>query len=373
MARVRDNVLPEGSQLGLTLDRYQELSGLDGCAFNGINRPTEIDGSSCPEIITQSQRDELAKYLLQAEERRERELNFFVAPKWWTEGVAYTGYNPFILSHKHLIEVGAPTATLIEAGVAIDYGVPPFDEDNEPTDPVSIAVASSVSTSEIMVVIPDGDVNSQEDRINPTRITSAGGVITIQIPRCRLVTDDYMEDWVDPPSYYDVNVFYDSVDVYRYYADESTGVEFVWLRSNCSDLDCESACQSACAQIKDREDYRLSIVYAYPATYSSGTWTRGCFSYVFSPSTVQFVYKSGLSGSIDVEINTMRLAHTLMPRPPCSCDLVKQRWEDDNKRMDNIITPYGDAKGAYAVWIADSHAKVGGGGMFPGVRVSVWS
>jgi len=368
MARISDNVLPEGAQLGLTLDRYQELMGLDCCAFNGINHPTEIDGSSCPEIVTQSQRDEMARYLLQAEERRERELSFFVAPKWITEEVEFSGYNPFILSHKHLIVVGAPAATLIEAGVAINYGIPPFNEANEPTDPVPITVTSGISTSEIMVVIPGGDVNDAGDRINPTRIFSAAGIITIQIPRCRLVRDEYLDDRHDPPIYYDVDVFFDTVDVYRYYADVSQGAQFVWAAGSCGDTDCTPNCQLACTTVIGEGAYRLSIVHAYPATYSNGIWTKGCFTYCQSPNSARFVYKSGIQSTIDIELTTIRLAHTLMPRSPCSCDLVKQRWTEDRVVDPNVRTAYGNMSGAIDAWVADGHMHVGHGGMFPGMR-----
>lgn len=361
MARVSDNVLPDLAQLGLYLDRYQEIMGLDICAFNGINRPTDNHDSSCIDIVNQSQRDNLAKYLLQAEEMREEELGYFLAPKFRTEDQPMGLDNPFILEKKYLIEVGWPTWTLIEEDVAIDYGTPPFlVGTNEPTDPVTITVTTTVTdTAEIAVTYPDEYV-----RIHPTSIAIAGGVATITIPRCRLVKPDYNQDWDDPPSYYDEDVFLETVDVYRYYADESEGAEFLWFQVNC-DTDCEPNCQTACPMIAGPRAFELSLVRLFPATYSGGAWTRSsCFTYSVKPDAARITYRSGKRPSMSNEIYTVRLAHTLLPRPPCSCDIVKQQWEQDRKRAEGQYSPYGGSLGAIDVWMADSRARVGQGGMF---------
>ena len=359
MARVSDNVLPEFSQLGLTLDRYQELMGLDVCAFNGINRPTDNHDSSCIDIVNQSQRDDLARYLLQAEEMREEELGYFLSPKWRVEEQSVGLDNPFILEKKHLLEVGWPTWSIIEEDYELDYGVGPFDPFNPPTDPVEIVLATEVPTFDIVVTYPDERV-----LIKPSSITSANGEVTIRIPRCRLVDPDYNQDWDDPPSYYDEEVFLETVDVWCYYADQQYGAEFKWRQANC-DTDCEPNCQPACAMIVGARAYELSIVHLYPATYSNGSWTRtNRFNYRGRPASARITYLSGRRPSISNEIYTVRLSHTLMPRPPCSCDIVKQKWENDRIYVEGQYTPYGSMQGALDVWLADSRARIGHGGMF---------
>lgn len=354
MARVSDNVLPSLSQLGLYLDRYQEIMGLDVCAFNGINRPTDSHNSSCIDIVSQSQRDDLAKFLLQAEEMREEELGYFLAPKYRTEDQNTGMSNPFILDRKYLIEVGWPTCTLLEEDVPIVHG-----DASDPTDPITIDITTDVATSQIVVTYPDESV-----QIHPTHIVAAGGVVTITIPRCRLVRPEYNQDWDDPPSYYDEDVFLEEVDIYRCYSDVSLGAQFMWDQVGC-DTDCEPNCQPACPMIVGYMAYELSLVKLFPATYSSGAWTRSsCFAYSAKPNAARITYLSGRHPSMSNEIYTIRLAHTLMPRPPCSCDIVRQQWTDDRVRAEGQYSPYGSSMGAIDVWLADSRAKVGHGGMF---------
>lgn len=359
MARISDGILPAGSQLGLNLDRYAELMNLDGCAFNGINRPTDQHDNQCIDIVRQNQRDSLAMYLMQSEELREEELNYHVGRKWRTEEHDVTWGNPFALDRKWLIEVGFPTYADISMGVTLDHGTSP----GAINDPVVITVATTVAVGEIIVTYPDEDV-----RIYPTSVTASGGVVTIQIPRCRLVKPEHNGNLDDPPSYVTNSVFLETVDVRRQYADVSEGAKFVWRQAPC-DTDCVPNCQPACPIITGGSAYALSLVHLYPATYSGSAWTTGCFTYRTVPTSVQVSYRSGRT-SMSTQIYTIRLAHTLMPRPPCSCDIVKQKWEDDRKPQDGW-SPYGNMIGAVHTWMADSRAKVGNGGMF--TRPGGWS
>ena len=336
--------------------------GLSVCAFNGVNRPSENQDSFCSEIVSQQQRDDLAKFLLQAEEMREEELGYFVAPKWHTEEQNVACDNPFLLEKKHLIEVGWPTWSAIEEDVALDYGTPPFDTTNEPTDPVVITITTSVSTSNIVVTYPDEKVE-----IKPSSISASGGVVTIQIPRCRLVKKEYCVNRDSAIPYYETDYFLETVDVWCFYADPESGAEFKWVQTPC-DTDCVPNCQTACAVISGEMAYEISQVYLYPASYSSGTWTRtNCWSYSTMPTSARITYRSGKQNSIHTELLTIHLAHTLMPYAPCECDIVRQRWEADFQLMDQF-SPYGSRRGALDAWMADSRAKVGQGGMFPGIH-----
>jgi len=363
MARPSDNVLPDLSQLGLTLDRYQELMGIDVCAFNGVNRPTDNRDSFCNSIVTQTQRDDLAVFLLQAEEIREEELGYYVAPKWRSEEQDVACNNPFMLEKKYLIEVGYPTWSILSEDYALDYGTPPFTTDDPPTDPVVVTVVTSVSTSEIVVTYPDEKVV-----IKPSSISATGGIVTIQIPRCRLVKPEYNDDRDEALSYFSEEYFLETVDVWRYYADPSAGAEFKWIQIPC-DTDCIPNCQPACTVISGARAYELSIIYAYPATYSEGVFTRtNCWAYKTIPNSLSVTYRSGKRPSINNELLTIHLAHTLMPHEPCDCNVVRAKWEADFELMERQFTPYGSRRGSIDAWLADSRAKVGQGGMFPGVR-----
>lgn len=365
MARISNNVLPPGSQLGLSLDRYQEVMGLHGgfdmCAFNGINRPTDRHDNQCSAVVTQSQRDQLAIYLMQAEEKREVILGFYLGYKWTVgEDHVVTGYNPYTLRHKHLIALGYPTRTPISMGVVLNWGTPPFVPiSNEPSDPVYFTITTNVTVGELLITYPGETVP-----IHPISIVDNGdGTVTIGIVRCRCVKPAYNDDRDDPPSYYDNDVFLGTVDVYRYWANPETGAQYMWRMANCALTNCEPVCQSACWQITGVYAHDLAILHVWPATYSAGAWTRTSrWAYDGRPDLLRVNYRSGLQ-TMSNEIYTARLAHTLMPRPPCSCDIVKQQWQSDREVNTRGVTPYGSMQGAVDTWMADNQARIGHGGM----------
>ena len=366
MARISDGLYPDDSQVAMYLDRYAELMMLEPCGFNGVNKPTTNYDSQCVGIVGQSQRDSLAMYLLQAEQMREDELGFHVGHKWDSEQHEITGNNPFDLEWKHLVEVGYPTRTEIELAVALDHGTAPFSTANEPNDPVTIAVnvPTTVPNSEIRVYYPDEP--DEMRRIYPSAFSRVGTALTISLPRCRLVKPEYNDDRDDPISYYDSDPFLETVDVYRFYADVSVGAEFAWIKANCADDDCVPNCQPACPMIIGPDAYRLSIVHVFPATYSAGAWMRSnCYTYNGLPDYLRITYVSGKTSMTD-DIYTIRLAHTLMPRPPCSCDIVKGKWEEDNVVLDRQYSPYGSKRGQIDTWMHDSRRLLGNGGMVLG-------
>lgn len=369
MARVSDDILPDGewypgdnpdgTQMGLTLDRYAELLGWGTNGFNGVNRPEDVENVECDDVWKQSSRDRIAIAIVQAEIMREQEVMYHIGQKFETD--EYTNpYNPLELRWKHLIEVGDPTVTTISAGVVIDHGA-----ETDPNDPVVLSVASTVAAAEVKIYYPGENVE-----ITPSSITTDGATLTIRIPRARLVKPELNDDREDPLSYYENDNFLETVDVRRFYLDPTNACEYIW-RNPCSacSTDCTVQTQQACWRITSPRAYRLATLYLEPATYtaSTATWETNGWSYCDPPDTVRITYKSGKKDLHNM-ILTARLAHTLMPYCPCDCKAVDQTWQDDRLTVPRVWTPYGNRSGAVMAWTADSRKKMGAGGKFPRAR-----
>lgn len=360
MARVTASVLPDGFVPSLTLDRYQEIMRLPIAAFNGLNKPDEYPVYQCSEIWMQGERDGLAMHLAQAEEMREVELGYPLSPKYFTCKTDEYSY-PVILSYKHLIKIGTQKASDISIGAALTLGI-----ETAPNDPVVLVIASALTDAdEIKVFYPGEDV-----RINPSSVSISGGNITISIPRSRLVDPALLDNREDHLSYFANANFLTTVDVKRVYYDESDAAYFVWLVDHCC---CDGVVPSNTLTERTQlaypkiEDNRLGIVYFYPATYDSGTWTAVPWTYSCDPDHVKLNLVAGRRSSMYAEVQTARLAHTLMPNKPCSCPTVHQYWQEDIVDSQQN-TPYGRRMGALNCWLADSRQKIGQGGKFPSMQ-----
>lgn len=368
MARPSDNVLPggvwspentDGTQIGLSLDRYAELMqwGING--FNGVNKPDDRENVQCNAVWLQSSRDRVMMAILDAEIMREAELGYFLGPKYvYAEQVQ--PYNPVDLNKKHLIGIGIPTWATIQLAAPLVLG-----PENAPNDPVTLSIASTVTPAEVKVYYPDDAFE-----ILPTSVTSDGATLTIKIPRARLVDPSLNDDREDPLSYYKNANFLTTVDVRRLYLDEEDAALYYWRRGypDC-DTDCELDTQAACFQFPSQRAYRLSMVTFRPAKYSAGVWSTSAFTYSNVPNGLQVTYKSGRDDMM-TQRRTARLAHTLLPYKPCDCQAVTLVWDTDRAFVPNTYTPYGSQRGAVEAWVADSRQRVGQGGKYPSMNMS---
>ena len=341
-------ILSDDVVLSVTLDRYQELMRLPIAAFNGLNRPEETPVYECSTIWKQSERNALMMALSQAEEMRENELTYHIAPKYDVmENLEYK--NPLILNRKHLVKLGLQTVTDISLGEVLTLGALP-----NLNDPVTVTDATTVTDkSEIKIYYPGEDYE-----IIPSNISISGGVATIKIPRSRLVKFALMDDREDHLYYDDNNNFLASVDIKRVYYDSTNPAQYVCY--HCCD---DPVSESVCARITNN---RLAIVKHCHTSYSADDgWGTIC-SNCGRPSNITVYALSGRQLSVYTEMLTIRLAHTLMPNAPVSCPTVHQYWQTDVAQTD-IITPYGRTQGAVDAWSMDARAKVGQGGKFPKV------
>jgi hypothetical protein len=351
MARISYNTLADDYQEGITLDRYQELMGLPLNAFNGLNNPDEINDYVCSTIWTQGHRDYLAKYLAASEEMREQELGFFIAPKY-ISNERHVPKSSTILNRKWFVKIGKKTDTLISSGVSLVlstiYGV---------YDPVVIIVPTTVTdASEILVTYP-----GEKIAIHPTYVSISGGNVEIRIPRGRLVDPTLNDDREDHLDYFDDANFITSVDVYRRWYDPTYGIEIV---SHIENTFTESI-KAGFALVLDN---RTAVVEVHQATWVAGVPSPDCAASCTDFKFMRINYLSGRQSSIKVELETARLAHTLMPYSPCACEPVQLYWLDDCNSKDYDLTPYGNKSGAINAWIADSRSKIGFGTAIGGIK-----
>lgn len=341
MARVSENTFSEDYQEGITLDRYQELMKLPIAAFNGLNNPDEINNYECTTIWSQTQRDYLATYLAAAEEMREQELGFFIAPKYLALE-EHPPFSPIVLDRKHLIKIGKQTDDFISTEtITLTTGI------------ITITVATSViDKTEILVTYPNEMI-----AIHPSSVVISSGNAVISIPRSRLVLPSLNVDVEDPLDYFDDTNFLASVDIYRRWYDPSLGIEIVSSLAN-------SFTDSINYGYGIITNKRTSIVDVHAALWTAGVPVPQCLPLTSCGIHRKFIrinYLSGRQSSVKVELETARLAHTLMPYSPCNCDAVTQYWQADVDTKDFDLTPYGNKSGSLNAWISDSRAKVGFG------------
>lgn len=333
-------------------------------AFNGLLRTDGGECCDCDAVWKQSDRDGLAIALAQAEEMREQELGYHLSPKYTDDEELPYG-QPFLLKKKHLIEIGSGKCDDIQSGVALTLS----NGGGVINDPVVVNVPTTVTDpSEIKVFYSSGDVETGEDvEIKPLSVVIAGGIATIVIIRPRLITWEAANSNCDPASLYsdDAN-FITTIDVKRCYTDPGDGAFLVWDGSCCPQCNFVEITQQLYPKI---EHSRIAEVSWKMGTYSAGVWTPVCcLSHHCTPTRIRVSYLSGRQSSVNTEIQTCRLAHTLLPNIiPDRINLCAGCWKEDQV-IEKNFTPYGNRTGAYAAWMSDSRAKVGQGGKFPRSR-----
>lgn len=358
MARYNSTALAKKSQLSLTLDRYQELLQVPIGAFNGLMKDGENigGGEEYSGIWTQTQRDRLATFLAQAEEKRENEVGYFLAPKY-TSAEVHVAHNPVIFKNKNLISIGEQVYDEI-GSVALTLR----DLYNTIIDPVIVTISTTtvLDADEIVVRYP-----GLTTEIHPLSVSlAADGTVTILIPRCRLV-DPALDDDRENHLHYDTDAnFLSSVEVWRCWYRQSTGAKYFAQGFDTFNI------INLCAYADNIENYRLSIAEFQPATWDgeiaspTNEWAL-CVYNVRGHWKLSVNYLSGMQQSIQTELQTIHLAHTLMPNQPNNGSLISMYWQNDSAPTDPIVyTPYGSCVGAMDAWISDSRNKIGAGGMF---------
>ena len=320
----------------VNLADYCNIVGFWECAFFGVNNEADRD-AGCRNIWTCQQRKMVARYLCEAQEEIENELNFALIPSWYVEEEQIYRL-PMVTTWGKVISGGVRATEDIALTEAVDLTADP-----SVVGPVATTVTD---IDEIKIYYPGTDFE-----IIPSAITIAGGNVTIEIPRCRMVAYDELETPVMGLDYDNDANFQDEVDLIRVYNDESIQSELVDPHncgSLCASGNCSEYTHTGCIYVRKKHE---GIIDALPATYSDGVWTAGSCTQRYS--SVRLNYYAGLDPiTKQLQDATVRLAHSKMPQDPCGCDPVKYLWDRDRNvpevmSMEQLNCPFGSSDGAW--------------------------
>lgn len=327
----------------VSLVRYIERMGLRECAFWGVRLDSDGD-YPCDDIWTKQQRDEIAFALAEAQEEIEQEAGFYLTQKWTTaERHPWIGKGIFVADHGKVIAGGIVSDTVIFASAPVNIAV----------DPAIVGPIAAVTCAEgdIHVFLPGSEIE-----IVPSAMALVGGVLTIEIPLCRLVAEANLDnpaggyDYNDPTSWATT-----TVDIRCITNDVCTQATLIF-RS-----DADAACgycegcgvdtETGCITVRNGD---IGSVDVKRADCAVSVWTRK--SLCRYPDWVELNYLSGMNPiTKQAEDAVIRLAHSKMHQEPCGCDRVRSVWDRD-RNVPEAMTPerancpFGLSDGAWIAW-----------------------
>lgn len=318
------------------LARYAAIIEYPECNFFGVN--ADIDtGFQCQEIWTKHQRDQILKYLAEAQYEIEQETGYPLSPRWIGQGQTeeYQDWQPY---RKRIV---TRYARFIEAGIEATSDILPGEPINQATDPAIVGpvVTTVTDPDEIRIFHPGLDVE-----IDPSSITISGGSVTIEIPRCRTVRQAVSDNPDTGLDYNDLSNFESTVDIKRIYNDSSSQATLAYLNS------CTGCTEKTLAGCLYPRDKRVGVLDVQLASNVSRSICR-C-----RPETIRLNYKAGADVlTRQAEDAIVRLAHAKMPNEPCGCDVAKRLWGRD-RNIPEVLTserlncPFGLSDGSWVAW-----------------------
>ena len=330
--------------LAVPLPLYAQIIEVKECAFWGVDNPDDTQ-PGCRKIWTKFERDMVARALADAQEEIEREVRFPLSPKWYSDERQDWGCKFFLSNWGRIQAAGIKATTTIQSGASVDHT----------NDPAVIGpIATTVTDeNEIFIYHPGLDVT-----IIPSSVNISGGNVTIEIPRCRMVTQDDANNDEDGLDYSDTapgGPFEQTVDVKRVYNDTSTNAEIVWAKNQCSCGTCEETTQSACMYINNA---KLGIIEISPATWNGSGWSASSLVNCLcrEPSLLRLNYKAGNSSlTVQERDAIIRLAHSKLPDEICGCETWSRFWKRDRNvpdvlQRERVNNPFGLNDGAWIAW-----------------------
>lgn len=322
----------------LSLSDYARIIHYDECAFWGVSREGQED-NLCRLFWTEYERMAVDQAIADAQMMLEDELNYPLCPTWIvgdTDGASVDNRlidqqsrtaGPYLTRWGMVIAGGIMAQTAIATGVQIDYS----------SDPAIVVVfgVDFDDPAEVVITYPGSD-----RQIQPSAIQIDSGILTVHIPRCRMVQEELLQtttrDW--GVSYTDLDNFLETVDVWRVYNDDTRQAVLVG-NGNCSDPPCEVVTQDACITVRNN---KAGIVQIKPTVACGSQYT-----------SVQLNYLAGLRNAGPPVQNVLfRLANALMPNEPCGCEAAQLYWKRDRDTpeiltRERLNCPFGQNAGGW--------------------------
>ena len=332
--------------LAVPLSRYAQIIRMPECAFWGVTRDEDhmaynVDADTI--VLAPGERAQISRQLAHAQQKIERSVRYPLTPSW-IEAEQRPYECPINANLRKIIEPGIRAEDDVELVSVVDHT-------NDPAVVGPIASGLTAANEDEIRVYRAGT----EVEVDPSSVAIDGaGNITIEIPRCRLVTQ-VAYDGGRPIAYGTVGNFEATVDVKREYNDPATQASLVWVGSRCVDAACSEETVTACLKVLDAE---AGIVRVDPATYSAGVWTTQGTGHTYGPSFARLYYRAGIvdgGARWEAQQTIIRLAHALMPHEPCGCSVIKQAWERDRAVPDvlsreRLNCPWGLENGSWEAW-----------------------
>lgn len=350
----------------VSLARYAKLINYEEAAFWGVVWDNQFF-RGCDPLWSEYERMTVQNALAEAQQEIEEVLSYPLCPtyvtgsvgsdwRWIDQQKLKNYWGQMLTRYPRILAAGVQAVTLLGAGVAIDY--------NEVDGVGVIGPISTVSThpSEIKIFYSGSD-----RQITPSKISIASGTVMIEIPRYRMVKQEFLNnnDDASPIRYQDINFFLSTVDVKRVYTDTST--QAVLVRPGCRNGSCAGGCnectQTACIYIRDPF---LGVINVAPAVWDGDlmSWSTKNIC-ATNYREVRLNYLVGVDHiDLKAEMAIVRLAHAKMGRPPCQCDKTGQMWQKDYDvtgaiTRERVNCPFGLSNGAWNAykWALSSASK----------------
>lgn len=351
----------------VSLARYAKLIRYEEAAFWGVVWDNQFL-RGCDPLWSEYERMSVQNALAEAQQEIEEVLGYPLCPTYITgtvqgdwRWVDQRHINPLkfwgqmMSRYPRLLAAGVQAVTVLGEDELVDYNM------TEGVGVIGPLTTAATNSEEIKIFYPDSD-----REITPSKITITAGQVTIEIPRYRMVKPEFLDNSNESPVRYEnINFFLSAVDVKRIYTDAST--QAIFVRPGCRNGNCAGGCsectQAGCIYIRDAY---LGVVNVTPGIWDSdaGAWSsqRVCMP---GYSEVRLNYLAGVNHiDLKAEMAVIRLAHSKMGRPPCSCDKTGQMWQKDYDvtgavTRERVNCPFGLSNGAWNAykWALSSAAK----------------